>query len=66
MGKYVLTKYAIYGLIDAVIFAPIAHNAKPVCRKHVGYISVPCMPTTKNVTDVQNFTPTTAKLDKYP
>lgn len=36
-------------------FAPIDATAKPVCRKHVGYVSMACKLMAKNVMASQNF-----------
>lgn len=46
----------MYGPKTPIIFAPTVPIDNPVWRKHVGYVSIACKLTAKNVMAIQNFT----------
>lgn len=45
----------MYGPKMPIKFAPMDATANPVCRKHVGYVSMACKLMAKNVMASQNF-----------
>lgn len=56
-GVYsVITRYAIYGPRMPKAFENIIPMEIPVCRRHVGYVSIACRLMAKKVIAVQNFT----------
>lgn len=55
----------MYGPKIPIIFDPIVPMERPVCRKHVGYVSIACKLMTKNVMASQNFTRITEHVPRY-
>lgn len=55
----------MYGPKIPIIFDPIVPIESPVCRKHVGYVSMDCKLMTKNVIASQNFTTITEHVLRY-
>lgn len=48
-----------------MMLLPIMPIESPVCRKHVGYVSIACKLITKNVIANQNFTAITEHVPRY-
>lgn len=47
----------MYGPAAPIPFATVLATEIPVCRRHVGYISIVCSCTMKNIIAIKNFIP---------